>query len=93
MAAASRTDIGAAVCGVFFIVVLAVSAYWDPTIRVLHLFEAVPYVLAAALALRGRKEGYALGIAGGAFWLWCAGFLSRAPACPRNKVTWPNGNA
>ena len=76
MAAASRTDIGAAVCGVFFIVVLAVSAYWDPTIRVLHLFEAVPYVLAAALALRGRKEGYALGIAGGAFWLWCAGFLS-----------------
>jgi len=58
-----------------FIGVLALSAYWDPTIRVLHAFEAIPYLLAAALSLRGRKIGYALGVASGAFWLWVAGWL------------------
>ena len=26
---------------VLFLVILAVSAFWDPTIRVLHLFEAL----------------------------------------------------
>jgi len=71
-----RTDIGAAVCAVAFVVVLAVSAYWDSSIRLLHVFEAIPYVLAAVLALRRRKDGYALGIVGGAFWLWCGGFLT-----------------
>jgi hypothetical protein len=58
-----------------FIAALALSAYWDPTIRVLHAFEAVPYLLAAVLSLRGRKIGYALGVASGAFWLWLAGWL------------------
>jgi hypothetical protein len=58
-----------------FVTMLALAAYWDPTIRVLHAFEAVPYVLAAVLALRRSKLGYALGVAGGAFWLWLAGWL------------------
>src|SRR4029078_10829506 len=71
-----RSDIGAAVCAAAFVVVLAVSAYWDPRIRVLHVFEALPYLLAAVLCVRSRKAGYALGIAGGAFWIWCRGFLT-----------------
>jgi hypothetical protein len=66
----------AAGCAAIFIVVLAISAYWDPSIRVLHVFEALPYGLAAILSLRGSKLGYLLGIASGAFWLWMAGTLT-----------------
>jgi hypothetical protein len=62
-----------AVCAIAFIVVLAISAYWDPTIRVLHVFEALPYLMAAVLSLRQRKTGYMLGMASGGFWLWSAG--------------------
>src|SRR4051812_12997233 len=58
-----------------FVAILALAAYWDPTIRVLHTFEAVPYVVAAVLAVRRSKVGYALGVASGAFWLWLAGWL------------------
>src|SRR4051812_37677214 len=59
-----------------FVVILAVAAYWDSSIRVLHLFEAVPYLLAAGLITRQRRFGYLLGVASGAFWLWTAGFLT-----------------
>jgi hypothetical protein len=59
-----------------FVVILAVAAYWDPSIRVLHLLEAVPFLLAAALITRQRRFGYLLGVASGAFWLWTAGFLT-----------------
>ncbi|HKS22565.1 MAG TPA: hypothetical protein VJZ76_07195 [Thermoanaerobaculia bacterium] len=62
----------AAVCAAAFIVVLAVSACWDRSIRVLHVAEALPYLLAAILVLRGHKLGYALGSAAGAFWLFTA---------------------
>jgi hypothetical protein len=66
----------AAACAVAFIAVLAISAYWDPSIRVLHVFEALPYALAGVLCLRHHTFGYALGVAGGTFWLWMAGFLT-----------------
>jgi hypothetical protein len=59
-----------------FVVMLAVAAYWDSSIRVLHVFEALPYLLAAALITRQRRFGYLLGVASGAFWLWTAGFLT-----------------
>jgi hypothetical protein len=36
--------------------------------------EALPYLLAAILVLRGHKFGYALGFAAGAFWLFTATF-------------------
>jgi hypothetical protein len=66
----------AAACATAFIVILGIAAYWDRTIRVLHVFEALPYILAAALCLRQRKFGYMLGAAAGAFWLWTAGTLT-----------------
>src|SRR5262245_9834553 len=72
----NRTDITAAICAVVFISVLAVSAYWDRSIRVLHVFESLPYLLAAVLCLRRNKLGYALGLVSGAFWIWTAGFLT-----------------
>jgi len=34
----------------------------------------LPYIVAAILILRQHKVGYALGFAGGAFWLYTAGF-------------------
>jgi hypothetical protein len=70
---ATGGDILAAVCAALFVVILAVSAYWDPTIRRLHVFEALPYLAAAWLCLRQVKAGYLLAIAGGGFWLWMAG--------------------
>ena len=68
-----RIDVAAAACAAVFIAVLAVSAYWDSGIRVLHVFESVPYLLAAVLCLRRNKLGYALGVVSGAFWLGTAG--------------------
>jgi hypothetical protein len=72
----NRIDVIAAICAAAFIAVLAVSAYWDRGIRVLHVFESLPYLLAAVLCLRRKKLGYALGVASGVFWLWTAGFLT-----------------
>jgi hypothetical protein len=72
----NKTDVAAAVCAATFIVVLGVSAYWDRSIRALHVFEALPYLAAAILCLRQSKVGYALGAASGASWLWMAGFLT-----------------
>ncbi len=63
----------AASCAVSFIAILGLSAYWDTTIRWLHVFEAVPYAAVAVLCLRRNKWGYYLGGAAGAFWLWMAG--------------------
>jgi hypothetical protein len=66
--------VAAALCAATFIVILAIAAYFDPSIRVLHLFESLPYLLAAILCLRHARSGYAFGMVSGAFWLWTAGF-------------------
>jgi hypothetical protein len=55
-----------------FIPILAIAAVFDPTIRVLHLFEALLYAGVAFLCVRESKVGYALGVASGAFWLLMA---------------------
>jgi hypothetical protein len=70
----SRADVAGAVCAAAFVVVLAVSAYWDRSIRILHVVEALPYIVAAILVLRQHKFGYALGAVSGAFWLFTATF-------------------
>jgi len=73
---AHAIDALAAGCALAFIVILGIAAYWDRTIRVLHVFEALPYALAAMLCLRRHKFGYMLGAASGGFWLWTAGTLT-----------------
>ena len=73
---ADSIDVLAAGCATAFIVILEITAYWDRTIRVLHVFESLPYVVAAVLCLRQHKFGYILGAASGAFWLWTAGTLT-----------------
>jgi hypothetical protein len=70
------TDVLIAACALAFVVVLAVAAYWDPTIRVLHAVEVLPYLAAAILCLRRVRFGYPLGAVSGAFWLWTASFLT-----------------
>jgi len=80
LAASPRTgrviDAVAAGCAIAFVLILGISAYWDRTIRVLHVFESLPYIAAAVLSLRQHKFGYMLGAASGAFWLWTAGTLT-----------------
>jgi hypothetical protein len=72
--AKNKADTAVALCSATFIAVLAVAAYWDPNIRVLHVFESFPYLLAAILCLRHVRSGYAFGVVSGGFWLWTAGF-------------------
>jgi hypothetical protein len=40
-----------------FIVILALSAVWDPTIRWLHFFQALMYIAVIALTARGSRWG------------------------------------
>jgi hypothetical protein len=70
------TNLGIAVCASVFVIILGIAAYWDPTIGVLHAFEALPYVTAALLSLRRDRLAYPLGFVSGGFWLWTAGFLT-----------------
>ena len=76
MKQSKKTDLAAAACSMTFVVILGIAAFWDRNIRVLHVFESLPYLIAATLSLRQSKFGYALGVASGAFWLWTAGFLT-----------------
>lgn len=64
------------VSAALFVVVLVVSAWFDKSIRVLHLFEALPYLASPLLSRKRPKMGYMLGFASGTFWLWTAGFLT-----------------
>ena len=74
---ATAVDRGIALASAAFIAILAIAAYWDPTIRVLHVFEAIPYVAAPVLCVRQHKRaGYMLAFGAGAFWLWSAGTLT-----------------
>ena len=52
----------------FFIIVLAVSAYWERDIRWLHFFQGWMYVATIALALRGSRWGYFIGVSAAGLW-------------------------
>jgi hypothetical protein len=51
-----------------FIFVLAFSAYFEPSIRWLHFFQAWMYVAAITLSLRRNRWGYFVGISAAGFW-------------------------
>jgi hypothetical protein len=70
------TNLAIAACSFVFIIILGIAAYWDSSIRVLHAFESLPYVVVIVLSLSSNRFGYPLGFASGAFWLWTAGFLT-----------------
>ena len=54
--------------GCFFILVLAVSAFWEADIRWLHFFQAWMYLAAIALGLRRNRWGYFIGISAAGLW-------------------------
>lgn len=59
-----------------FIFALAVSAYFEPAIRVLHTFQAFIYLAVIAGALRHQKWAYGAGISIAAFWNYINLFLN-----------------
>jgi hypothetical protein len=59
-----------------FISVLALSAVFDPTIRVLHAFQALMYVAVIWLTAYGSRWGLFLGVACAAFWNYMAMFVN-----------------
>jgi hypothetical protein len=52
----------------FFILVLAVSAYWQADIRWLHFFQAWMYVVTIILAFRRNRWGYFIGVSAAGLW-------------------------
>jgi hypothetical protein len=66
-----------ALSSALFIAMLAVSAWFDSSIRWLHVFEALPYAAAPWLCRTKPKFGFILSFAAGIFWIWTAGFLTR----------------
>ena len=51
-----------------FILVLGVSAFWEPDIRSLHFFQSWMYLATIALSLRGTRWGYFIGISAAGLW-------------------------
>jgi hypothetical protein len=52
----------------FFILVLAISAYWEADIRWLHFFQAWMYVAAILLTFRFNRWGYFIGLSAAGLW-------------------------
>ena len=53
---------------VIFILMLMISAVWEPSIRWLHFFQAWMYIATIALGLRRNRWGYFIGISTAGFW-------------------------
>jgi hypothetical protein len=57
-----------AVTSAGFVFILALSAFFDHSIIVLHFFQALQYLVIVALAARANRWGYFIGISVSAFW-------------------------
>lgn len=68
-----------------FVLGLLVSAVLDPRIRVLHILQALPYFVIAALAFRNSPWGFGAGASIAAFWnyIWLSQVLR-----PANWTDW-----
>ncbi len=54
--------------GCAFVLVLAVSAYWESDIRWLHFFQSWMYIAAIVLSLRGGRWGSFIGFSVAGLW-------------------------
>lgn len=54
--------------GCAFILVLGLSAFWEPDIRWLHFFQAWMYIATIVLAFRGNRWGHFIGISAAGLW-------------------------
>jgi hypothetical protein len=59
-----------------FILVLMVSAVWDPSIRWLHFFQAWMYLAAIWLSLRKNRWGYFIGLSAAGLWAYANLFVN-----------------
>lgn len=75
-----------ACCGVF-ILVLGLAAWWDPSIRWLHFFQAWLYLATPLLVLRQDRWGYFLGAVTAAFWNYATLFLNNFFHAGREQLT------
>jgi len=53
-----------------FILMLGLSAWWEPDIRWLHFFQAWMYITCIVLTLRRNLWGYFVGFSAAALWLY-----------------------
>jgi hypothetical protein len=51
-----------------FVLMLGISALWEPDIRWLHFFQAWMYLAAIVLSLRANKWGYFIGLSAAGLW-------------------------
>ena len=61
---------------IVFILVLFVSAYWEPDIRWLHFFQSWMYLAAIALIWNRSKWGYFVGFGATLFWNYTTLFVN-----------------
>lgn len=59
-----------------FMLMLAVSAIWDPSIGWLHLFQALMYIATVWLGLRKNRWGYFIGISAAGLWAYSNLFVT-----------------
>ena len=59
-----------------FIVVLAVSAFWEADIRWLHFFQACMYIATIVLSVRRNRWGYLIGISAAGLWAYANLFVT-----------------
>jgi hypothetical protein len=59
-----------------FVVVLLVSAVWDPSIRWLHFFQAWMYLATVWLSLRQNRWGYFIGLSAAGLWDYSTVFIN-----------------
>jgi len=62
---------------VSFVLVLGISAYWEPQIRALHFFQAWMYIAAVVLSFLGSRWGYFIGLSAAGFWNYVNLFVVR----------------
>jgi len=64
----TKLDWAIVASSLLFMIALAVSAYFEPPIRILHTLQALIYVAVIVGALRHQKWAYGVGISIAAFW-------------------------
>ena len=62
--------------GCVFILMLSLSAYWEPGIRWLHFFQAWMYVTTIVLCLRGNSWGNFIGFSAAGLWIYANVFAT-----------------
>lgn len=62
--------------GCVFILVLAVSAFFEADIRWLHFFQAWMYIATIVLAFRGDRLGYFIGLSAAGLWNYANLFVT-----------------